>query len=75
MIYPNNSLEKKLHRQGYEHVAGIDEVGRGAWAGPLVASAVIFEEKSLYRRNYLTITAWHCPPILDCLLLPTVTTL
>lgn len=26
-------------------VAGIDEVGRGAWAGPLVASAVIFKKR------------------------------
>ena len=25
-------------------VAGVDEVGRGAWAGPLVAAAVIFKE-------------------------------
>ncbi len=25
-------------------IAGVDEVGRGAWAGPLVAAAVIFKE-------------------------------
>ncbi len=29
--------------QGYELIAGIDEVGRGAWAGPLVAAAVILK--------------------------------
>jgi ribonuclease HII len=28
-------------------VAGIDEAGRGPWAGPVVAAAVILEEKSL----------------------------
>ncbi len=26
-------------------VAGIDEVGRGAWAGPIVAAGVIFEKE------------------------------
>lgn len=33
--------EKKLWRQGYELVAGIDEAGRGPLAGPVIASAVI----------------------------------
>lgn len=28
-------------RQGYALVAGIDEAGRGAWAGPVVAAAMI----------------------------------
>jgi ribonuclease HII len=28
-------------RQGYRSIAGVDEVGRGSWAGPLVAAAVI----------------------------------
>lgn len=27
--------------QGFRAIAGVDEVGRGAWAGPLVAAAVI----------------------------------
>jgi len=30
-----------LLREGHVRVAGIDEVGRGAWAGPVVAAAVI----------------------------------
>lgn len=42
MILPTLKQEKKLWRQGYKFVAGVDEVGRGAWAGPLVAAAVIF---------------------------------
>ena len=33
--------ESYLIRQGYALVAGIDEAGRGAWAGPVVAAAVI----------------------------------
>lgn len=41
MIKPSWSEEKKLHKKGYRHVAGIDEAGRGAWAGPIVAAAVI----------------------------------
>ena len=33
--------ERRLRRAGYARVAGIDEAGRGAWAGPVVAAAVI----------------------------------
>ena len=33
--------ERKLHTQGYHFIAGIDEVGRGAIAGPVAAAAVI----------------------------------
>ncbi|TFE65894.1 ribonuclease HII [Methylacidiphilum caldifontis] len=35
------SFEKKLYEKGYQVIAGIDEVGRGALAGPVVAAAVI----------------------------------
>jgi ribonuclease HII len=34
-------METQLHREGSILVAGIDEVGRGALAGPLVAACVI----------------------------------
>jgi len=43
-VYPDLSIEKDLWRQGHRLVAGIDEVGRGAWAGPVVAAAVIFSQ-------------------------------
>jgi len=33
--------ELALWQAGYARVAGIDEAGRGAWAGPVVAAAVI----------------------------------
>ena len=33
--------ERALHRHGVVHVAGVDEAGRGACAGPLVAGAAI----------------------------------
>jgi len=35
------NLEKRLQKQGFCHIAGLDEVGRGAWAGPVVAAAVV----------------------------------
>jgi ribonuclease HII len=38
---PNLAWENKLRARGHTVVAGIDEVGRGPWAGPLVAAAVI----------------------------------
>lgn len=34
-------LEARLAAAGFERIAGVDEVGRGALAGPLVAAAVI----------------------------------
>lgn len=33
--------ETSLHRAGYRTIAGLDEVGRGALAGPIVAAAVV----------------------------------
>jgi len=36
--------ECNIRRQGYTHIAGIDEVGRGPLAGPVVAAAVILPE-------------------------------
>lgn len=36
------SLETQHWTNGYSHIVGIDEVGRGAWAGPVVAAAVVF---------------------------------
>lgn len=41
---PTRTEEAKFQRVGHRHVAGADEVGKGAWAGPLVAAAVILPE-------------------------------
>jgi ribonuclease HII len=38
---PTLHLERELYLQGFTRVAGIDEVGRGPLAGPVVASAVV----------------------------------
>src|SRR5580704_19087464 len=34
-------IERELAAAGSARVAGVDEVGRGAWAGPVVVCAVI----------------------------------
>lgn len=34
-------FDQQYYKQGYNYIAGVDEVGRGCWAGPLVAAAVI----------------------------------
>ncbi len=34
------TLERDLLAQGYRRIVGIDEAGRGAWAGPVAAGAV-----------------------------------
>ena len=42
--------ERKLRALGISTIAGIDEAGRGALAGPVVAAAVILPEKFRHRR-------------------------
>ena len=37
------TLENALRRSGFSHVAGVDEVGRGCLAGPVVAAAVVLD--------------------------------
>lgn len=37
--------ERILEKQGYRYIAGIDEVGRGALAGPVIAAAVILPHR------------------------------
>src|ERR1041384_3331335 len=42
--------ERKLRALGISTIAGIDEAGRGALAGPVVAAAVILPEKFKHRK-------------------------
>ena len=37
------TLENALRRMGFVYVAGVDEVGRGCLAGPVVAAAVVLD--------------------------------
>ena len=44
--YPTLKFEKALRESGAECIAGIDEAGRGALAGPVVAAAVALPPKT-----------------------------
>lgn len=44
---PNFAYEKSFWKREYRYVIGVDEVGRGAFAGPVVAAAVIFSPEIL----------------------------
>ncbi len=41
--YPTLELEHRLLNEGYRYVVGVDEAGRGPWAGPLTAGAVVVD--------------------------------
>lgn len=45
-ISPDLSFELPLWTAGLVDVAGVDEAGRGAWAGPVAAGAVILPPRS-----------------------------
>jgi len=38
---PTRAVERELRERGFDVVVGIDEVGRGAWAGPLMVGAAV----------------------------------
>jgi len=46
MIFPTLNIENQLWNSGYTYIAGLDEVGRGSFAGPVVVGAVIFPKNS-----------------------------
>ena len=52
------TLENALRRAGFVHVAGVDEVGRGCLAGPVVAAAVVLHPDR------------HIPGVADSKLVP-----
>lgn len=47
MTFPDFELEQALLARGYVRVAGVDEVGRGPLAGPVVAAAVILNPQDV----------------------------
>jgi ribonuclease HII len=47
-MWSHDYFEKILLRQGFRVIAGVDEVGRGALAGPVVAAAVVFDGRGTY---------------------------
>lgn len=46
-VQPMDYFEKMYYRQGYQRIAGVDEVGRGPLAGPVVAAAVILPQEGI----------------------------
>jgi ribonuclease HII len=55
---PHTKEEQRLRKLGHQYIAGLDEVGKGSWAGPLVAAAVIlpldFNAKGIRDSKQLT---------------------
>jgi ribonuclease HII len=49
---PMDYFEKVYYRRGYHRIAGVDEVGRGPLAGPVVAAAVILPEDGIDERLF-----------------------
>jgi len=45
------SIEREHARRGYRLIAGVDEVGRGALCGPVVAVAVILPDEWISLRT------------------------
>ncbi|MGD8744542.1 MAG: hypothetical protein PVJ52_03045, partial [Candidatus Woesebacteria bacterium] len=43
MNTPDFFFEKTLWRKGFDLVGGVDEAGRGSFAGPVVAACVAFD--------------------------------
>src|ERR1700674_3575280 len=59
-IPATRALENALRRVGCVHVAGVDEVGRGCLAGPVVAAAVVLHPDR------------HIPGVCDSKLVPSI---
>ena len=43
--------EKALSKKGFSFICGVDEVGRGPWAGPIVAAATIIKNLNIKNQN------------------------
>jgi ribonuclease HII len=48
---PDLEFESQLWKQKVGHIAGLDEAGRGAWAGPVFAAAVILAPGSFLQTH------------------------
>lgn len=44
---PDFLLEEAARAEGFSTVAGVDEAGRGPWAGPVVAGAAVLEQAAV----------------------------
>lgn len=53
LTLPTFQEETKLWKKNYKFVIGIDEVGRGAFAGPVTVGAVVFDKKTSCSNSFL----------------------
>lgn len=51
MVFPNFSFEKKIWAKGNKNIVGLDEVGRGSLAGPVVCGGVVFPANANLRKK------------------------
>lgn len=51
MKLPHKTLERKLFKTGYKRIIGVDEVGMGCLAGPVVVCAVSFDSR-FYKKSH-----------------------
>ncbi|MEM8531247.1 MAG: ribonuclease HII [Chloroflexota bacterium] len=51
---PDVTEELSLYKDGYHLIAGLDEAGRGCWAGPVVAAAVVLPLMVLHKPHLLS---------------------
>jgi ribonuclease HII len=58
-MWSHDYFEKTLRQNGFRTIAGVDEVGRGSLAGPVLAAAVVLDGKGDYSpiRDSKTLTA------------------
>ncbi len=47
-MWSHDYFEKTLRQNGFRNIAGVDEVGRGALAGPVLAAAVVLDGNGDY---------------------------
>jgi ribonuclease HII len=64
MKYPNLLEEKKLWQKGFKRVAGLDEVGRGPLAGPVVAAAVSIIANCKFKAKSVRSSSSRCDSII-----------
>ena len=56
--HATRALENAARRLGFNRIAGVDEVGRGCLAGPVMAGAVVLDP------------GWHIPGLCDSKQIP-----
>ena len=56
------AYEKKLWAKGMNFIGGVDEAGRGSFAGPLVSACVCFSPKTKSPENILIDDSKKLPP-------------